>query len=58
MQLQPVNMTKPVSTYTIERLGINNIADLTVLHKAVYCREQVPGFFQKKYDTAYTVLNT
>jgi GNAT superfamily N-acetyltransferase len=47
-------MTKPVSTYTIEQLGINNIADLALLHKAVYSREQVPGFFQKKYDTAYT----
>jgi GNAT superfamily N-acetyltransferase len=47
-------MTNSGKTYTIERLGIHNIADLSRLHEAVYGRKQVDGFFENKYDTIYT----
>jgi len=47
-------MTNAAKTYTTERLSASNIADLAVLNTAVYGREPTPGFFQKKYDTAYT----
>lgn len=47
-------MTDTGSTYTTERLGTNNIADMDLLYKAVYGQERPSGFFLNKYDTAYT----
>ncbi|MGF7081299.1 GNAT family N-acetyltransferase [Mucilaginibacter sp. UYCu711] len=47
-------MINPGSTYITERLGLNNIADMDLLYKAVYGYERPVGFFQKKYDTDYT----
>ncbi|HEY8931130.1 MAG TPA: GNAT family N-acetyltransferase [Mucilaginibacter sp.] len=40
--------------YRIERLGASNIPAVAQLHTAVYGRAVVPGFFQKKYATAFT----
>jgi GNAT superfamily N-acetyltransferase len=47
-------MISPDSTYTTERLGLNNIADMDLLYKAVYEHERPVRFFLSKYDTAYT----
>jgi hypothetical protein len=40
--------------YTIERLSKKNLGDLDRLHHAVYKKQHPPGYFIKKYDTAYT----
>lgn len=40
--------------YTIERLSKKNLSDLDKLHHAVYRKQHLPGYFSKKYDTAYT----
>lgn len=40
--------------YTIERLSKKNLSDLDKLHHAVYRKQHAPGYFEKKYDTAYT----
>ncbi|NNU33988.1 GNAT family N-acetyltransferase [Mucilaginibacter sp. S1162] len=47
-------MISPATTYTTERLSLNNIADMDLLYKAVYGYERLAGFFRNKYDTAYT----
>jgi GNAT superfamily N-acetyltransferase len=39
--------------YTIERLSKKNLSDLDKLHYAVYRKQHLPGYFEKKYDTAY-----
>ena len=40
--------------YYIKRLDGKNLADVEKLHTAVYGRQPAPGFFKKKYDTAFT----
>jgi len=40
--------------YTIERLCKSKFDDLDRLHRAVYKKPHSPGFFAKKYNTAYT----
>src|SRR5579863_4993658 len=49
-------MTESVATkdYTIERLSKKNLGELDKLHHAVYRKQHPPGYFIKKYDTAYT----
>ncbi|MBC7399373.1 MAG: GNAT family N-acetyltransferase [Mucilaginibacter sp.] len=47
-------MINPESRYITERLGLNNIADMDLLYKAVYGSERSSGFFTNKYDTGYT----
>jgi hypothetical protein len=49
-------MTEGVATrdYTIERLSKKNLSDLDKLHHSVYKKQNPPGYFTKKYDTAYT----
>lgn len=42
------------SPHTVERLSAANIADVGRLYFAVYNREVAHGFFEKKYDTAFT----
>jgi GNAT superfamily N-acetyltransferase len=54
MQLLLASMISPNSTYTTERLGLNNIADMALLYKAVYGQERPHDFYSKKYDTTYT----
>lgn len=55
MQSLPAIMTNSnIKDYTVERLNKNNLEDLVVLHKAVYGKEPAPGYFPKKYNTAYT----
>ena len=41
-------------TYRVERLSASNIPAVAQLHAAVYGKAGVPGFFQKKYNTAFT----
>jgi GNAT superfamily N-acetyltransferase len=40
--------------YYAERLDSNNLADVEKLHVSVYGRMPAPGFFLKKYNTAFT----
>ena len=40
--------------YSIEQLSADNLNDLYRLFESVYGKKQQPGFFQKKYDSAYT----
>jgi hypothetical protein len=40
--------------YTIVRLNNDNLAHLEQLSEAVYGRKARPGFYNRKYDTAYT----
>jgi hypothetical protein len=40
--------------YLIVRLNRENLADVEKLHEAVYKNAPAPGYFFKKYDTAYT----
>src|SRR4051812_11835714 len=47
-------MISPAKPYTTHRLGLNNIADMDWLHKAVYGHKRPPKFFLNKYNTAYT----
>src|SRR6201996_4502952 len=42
------------SELVIERLSKKNLSDLDKLHYEVYKKRQPAGFFEKKYDTAYT----
>ncbi len=44
----------PDKEYTIQRLSIDNIDDVTQLHLAVYGKMPPEDYFRKKYDTAYT----
>ena len=47
--------SKPANDkYTVERLTASNIVDVELLHSAVYGRDVTPGFFAKKYNTAFT----
>src|SRR6185312_14808637 len=38
----------------IEKLGVDNLTDLDKLYAAVYEKSPPPGYFSRKYDTAYT----
>lgn len=38
----------------INKLSAANLGDITKLHIAVYGKTPAPGFFERKYDTAYT----
>src|ERR1700743_8364 len=49
-----MNSEKVISTYKIVRLTAKNITDVERLHAAVYNRQPRPGFFYKKYNTAFT----
>ena len=40
--------------YTVERLSAANIADMARLYTAVYRKQVAHGFFEKKYNTAFT----
>ena len=40
--------------YSLEQLSADNLHDLYRLFKSVYGKKQHPGFFHRKYDTAYT----
>lgn len=40
--------------YAIERISIANLKDLYILYKAVYGKDLPNGYYEKKYDTAYT----
>lgn len=40
--------------YSIEQLNADNLEDLYRLFESVYGRKQQPGFFHRKYDSAYT----
>lgn len=40
--------------YTIERLCKDKFDDLDKLHRAIYKKPHTPGYFAKKYNTAYT----
>jgi len=40
--------------YTIERLCKNRFDDLDKLQRAIYRKPHAPGYFAKKYNTAYT----
>lgn len=42
--------------YYLERLDSTNLADVEKLHTAVYGKMPPPGFFTKKYDSAFTGL--
>ena len=43
--------------YHIDRLNSGNLTDLEKLHTLVYDKLPRPGFFAKKYDTAFTAVN-
>lgn len=47
-------MNNTNDNYTIQRLTADRLNDLASLYKAVYGHQQAPGYFAKKYDTAYT----
>jgi len=40
--------------YGVNRLSAANIQDLAILFTSVYGKGQPPGYFERKYDTAYT----
>jgi hypothetical protein len=40
--------------YTVERLSAANIGDMARLYTTVYNKQVAPGFFEKKYNTAFT----
>ncbi|MDB4918235.1 GNAT family N-acetyltransferase [Mucilaginibacter sp.] len=40
--------------YIVERLNTENLTDIEQLYAAVYGKQAIPGFFAKKYDTAFT----
>lgn len=49
-----MNNTPATDMYTVERLTAANLADVELLHNVVYDKDISPGFFAKKYDTAFT----
>ncbi|MGC4100714.1 GNAT family N-acetyltransferase [Ferruginibacter sp.] len=51
---QEITADTPVKEYSITRLSKDNLADIARLHQAVYGKAQPAGYFEKKYDTAYT----
>lgn len=52
-----MNTDNQENEYFIERLTENNLADIEELHAAVYGKMPPPGFFFKKYNTAFTGVN-
>jgi len=47
-------MSNPAGNkYRIERLSVSNVPAVAQLHAAVYGKTVAPGFFQKKYATAF-----
>ena len=46
--------TDPNGAYSIHRLSTANLCDLAKLYTAVYNRVSLPGYFERKYNTAYT----
>jgi hypothetical protein len=40
--------------YIVERLNTEHLTDIEQLYAAVYGKQATPGFFAKKYDTAFT----
>lgn len=40
--------------YVVKRLNAENLTDVGRLYNAVYSKQITPGFFEKKYDTAFT----
>lgn len=46
-----MNEVKP---YHIKRLNNENLSDAEQLHAVVYGKKVMPGFFKRKYDTAFT----
>ncbi len=49
-----MSSTDKTGLYSIARLSEAKIADLAKLYFAVYSRQQSSGYFQLKYNTAYT----
>jgi len=49
-----MNYNSDNNLYYFERLSTDNISDLYKLYAAVYSHQQSPGYFETKYDTAYT----
>ncbi|CAN5517881.1 hypothetical protein BH09BAC6_BH09BAC6_11740 [soil metagenome] len=49
-----MNNIKETGGYLIERLCAKNIGDVAKLHAAVYGKLPPAGFFENKYDTAFT----
>jgi GNAT superfamily N-acetyltransferase len=47
---------KEKGIHRINRLSAANINDVTKLHVAVYGKTPAPGFFERKYNTAYTAI--
>ncbi|MEO6630355.1 MAG: GNAT family N-acetyltransferase, partial [Mucilaginibacter sp.] len=48
-----MNSKPSIDNYTVERLTAGNMADVELLHAVVYDKDVHPGFFTKKYDTAF-----
>jgi GNAT superfamily N-acetyltransferase len=46
--------TNQKGIYSICRLNAGNLNDLAILHTAVYGKVPLPGYFERKYNTAYT----
>jgi hypothetical protein len=49
-----MNYNSDNNLYNFERLSASNISDLYKLYTAVYHHQRTPGYFETKYDTAYT----
>src|SRR5580698_1455477 len=49
-----MNTTEQALEYKVLRLSHDNIGDAEKLHTAVYGIKLRPGFFEAKYDTAFT----
>ncbi|MBS1530401.1 MAG: GNAT family N-acetyltransferase [Bacteroidetes bacterium] len=49
-----MNGSVATKDYTIERLCKDKLDDLEMLHRAISRKPHSPGYFKKKYDTAYT----
>ncbi|MDN3582437.1 GNAT family N-acetyltransferase [Mucilaginibacter flavus] len=47
---------KEKGLYQISRLSASNLSDVSKLHTAVYNKAPAPGFFDRKYNTAYTLV--
>ncbi|SHN27935.1 GNAT family N-acetyltransferase [Mucilaginibacter sp. OK098] len=49
-----MNNNHPDVQYIVERLNAKNLTDIERLYVAVYGKQVAPGFFTKKYNTAFT----
>ena len=49
-----MNNNHPGVQYIVERLNAKNLTDIERLYAAVYGKQVAPGFFTKKYNTAFT----